>query len=248
MKKILMLLVLLVFCCIPAWAADHDNLEEDLPIHVEDAYPIGFQGREFQGVFRYEETNDGESRFRLEPRVEYGFAPNWQIAVSSPFLLGNADRQGSGDVRLKVLHNFNTETLDMPAISISGEAIMPTGKESAGLDTQLKLLVTRSVSKTGLDRVHFNLAWEHNAANAQDERGDRYIAVLGYSRRVGPQTLFLADFVREQGRKKGEHANIVEFGVRHQVHPRTVLSLGVGAGIGQESPRFRVTTGFQTSF
>ena len=38
----------------PALAADHTNLEEGLPVKVEDAFPIEYGKSEVQGVFVYD--------------------------------------------------------------------------------------------------------------------------------------------------------------------------------------------------
>lgn len=47
------LAALLALCAGPALAADHSNLEEGLPITIEDAYPIKENGLEVQSYFQY---------------------------------------------------------------------------------------------------------------------------------------------------------------------------------------------------
>ena len=233
---------------LPAWSADHSNLDEGLPTQVEDAYPVAFRSREIQAVFTYESTQDSEDRVIMEPRLEFGVLPNTQLTLHVPFYSGNADRSGSGDVGLGVLYNFNTETLVLPALALAAEADLPSGKDSHGVDTTLKLIVTKTVSASGLDRVHFNLEWKRNASPEADERKNHYVGILGYSRRIGPDTILVADYVREEAAQEDEAANIVELGVRRQLTPLTVLSVGVGAGLGEDSPDFRATFGLQRSF
>lgn len=236
-------------CVEPVHAADHLNLEEGLPTDVEDAYPIDYLGREIQGQFRYERANGGKDRFVLDPRIEYGFIRNAQISISAPFYLGNADRTGSGNIRLTGLYNFNQESLSIPAFAISARTEFPTGVDSAGVDTELKLIMTKTIGNGGsLDRIHLNASWLHNFDPQGDERSDRYKVILGYSRRLGPDTILVTDFVRQQEMNKNENSNVVELGIRRQLNPRTVFSFGVGAGIGEESPIFRTTLGFQRSF
>jgi hypothetical protein len=82
-------------------AADHSNLEEGLPVQVEDAYPIAYRGQELQGLFRYDHLRHGQDRFVLDPRLEVGFPLNGQLKLAVPFLLGSADRTGSGDIGLR---------------------------------------------------------------------------------------------------------------------------------------------------
>jgi hypothetical protein len=247
----LLLLAIGVGLAVPqfqAQAADHLNLEENLPVRVEDAYPIAFRGREIQSYFRYDRTRDDKDRFALVPQLELGIAPNTEFQIAAPFYVGNADRTGSGDIELSLLYNFNTEGIWLPALAAEVEGVVPTGKRTRGFDTTLKFIATKSVTRTGQDRVHLNAAWARNAGAWHDEREHRYFVILGYSRPFAPDWLFVADFVREQERERGSNSNIFELGARWQVTPLTVISMGVGAGIGEESPRARAVIGFQKSF
>lgn len=241
-------LILTCLCASPALASDHFNLEEGLPTELEDAYPVGYRGREIQSAVRYDRTRADENQLLLEPRLEFGVAPNTQVTLRVPFYVGNGDRTGSGNIGLGALYNFNTEGLVLPALAIAGEGEIPTGKDSRGFDTALKLILTKSVSQSGLDRVHLNVAWHHNAGNDELEREHRYEAVVGYSRRINADWALVANFVREQEHHRGENSNVVELGTRWQVTPLSVLSFGAGAGIGEESPVARVTIGLQKSF
>lgn len=246
MKKLTLLVVLGMLPC--ANAADHLNLEEGLPTQVEDAYPIAFRGREFQTAMRYDRTDDHEDRFVIDPRIEIGFAPNWQAKISVPFYLGSADRTDSGNVGLEALYNFNAEGLFLPAFAMSARADFPTGKDAAGVDTMLKAIMTKSITRTGLDRIHLNVAWKHNAGARSEQRDDLYRVIVGYSRRLDADTVVIADFIREQEIERKKEANVFELGVRRQLTPLTLITAGVGAGVGDESPEFRAMLGFQKSF
>ena len=243
----LTLAAMLAGVALPAAAqaqTDHFNLEEGLPTRVEDAYPTAFRNRELQIGPQYERTGEGDDRVLVNPRLEVGLLRNVQLGVTVPVLLGSADRTGSGDVEVDALYNFNAEGLDLPAFSLAARAAFPTGLARQGVDAEFKLLVTRSISNR-LDRLHLNLVYLRAGDPAPGERQDRYAAVLGYSGRLGPDMILVADFVREQEREEGANSNVVELGLRRQMTPLFVLSLGVGAGIGEESPDIRVTAGLQ---
>ncbi len=232
-----------------ARASDHINLEPGLPLEVEDAYPTGYLNREFQLSARYERTADGKNQYVVDPRLEYGFARNWQARINVPFTLGSGDKRGSGDIGAEIFYNFNTESLKLPAFAASVSATAPTGRDSSGLDTSFKLIATKTLGYAEkLQRVHLNFTYFNNASPRHDERSNRYAAVVGYSQRVGPQTIFLADYVRQQEKQRSMTSNIVEVGLRYQQTPLTVFSLGLGAGIGNQSPDFRATLGYQRSF
>lgn len=232
-----------------ARAGDHTNLEPGLPLEVEDAYPTGYLNREFQLSARYERTRGGKNQYRVDPRLEYGFARNWQARINVPFTFGQGDKRGSGDIGAELFYNFNTESLKLPAFAASVSATAPTGRDPSGLDTSFKLIATKSLGYAEkLQRVHLNFTYFNNASARADERSNRYAAVAGYSQRVGPQTIFLADYVRQQEKERSVTSNIVEVGLRYQQSPLTVFSVGLGAGIGKQSPDFRATFGLQRSF
>jgi hypothetical protein len=242
-------LLLIAPLFVPTFAhADHSNLEEGLPVEVEDAYPIEYKGREIQGQARYE-RNNGTNLFVLQPSLEYGFARNWQGKISVPFRLGNGDKTGSGDVGLEAFYNFNTESLSLPAFAVSARADVPTGRNSSGVDTQLKFIASKTLgSSSMLNRLHLNLIYRHNAKAQAGERTNRYAAILGYSRRMGPDTIFVTDLIHEQERMAAKTSNIAEIGVRRQITPLLTVSLGAGVGLNKAAPNFRLTTGVQKSF
>lgn len=231
------------------FASDHWNLEEQMPAEVEDAYASDYLVPELHSVVRYERARHGGDGFVLIPRFGYGFARNWHARIAAPFLLGSTDKTGSGDTELEVFHNFQSESLYIPALAWIVSADLPTGRNSNGIDTRVKLIATKALGDSYLlHRLHLNLAWNHNADPTADERRDRYSAILGYSHLLPDDTVLVMDVVREQELEKSKTDNIVEAGIRRMLMPSAVLSLGVGAGIGPDSPDFRLTIGFQYSF
>lgn len=223
---------------------DHLNLEEGIPTQVEDAYPTAFRNREFQIGPRYERADGGGNRVQLDPRIEIGPLRNTQLAITVPVLLGSADQTGSGDIQVDALYNFNTEGLSLPALSLGAQADFPTGEGRQGVDAQFKFLATKSISNR-LARLHLNVIYARAGDPSPSERRNRYRAILGYSGRFGPDMILVADAVREQLREEGANSNVVELGLRRQMTPLIVLALGIGAGIGEESPDVRITLGLQ---
>jgi hypothetical protein len=137
----------------------------------------------------------------------------------------------------------------LPAFSLAGGVAFPTASDSRGVDTELKILATRTLGWGELlQRVHLNLSWLRNAGARNDEREDRFKAVVGYDIRLGPDTLALVDYVWEQEVERGVTSQIAEIGVRHMVHPLTALGAGIGIGLDSDSPDARATLGFQRSF
>lgn len=251
MKRLLSALLLLGLCATPVIASDHTNLEENLPTELEDAYPVKFRSREVQGFVRYVREEHKKNRMVYEPILEVGVLPNTQFNISGTLYSGNVDRKGSGDVNASLLYNFNTESVWLPATALSVKGEFPTGEHSRGVDVTTKLILSKMpyVYTTFLHRLHANLIWIHNAGrDTEKERSDRFKGILGFSCRAGKDMSFVADYVREEKEEKHKNSNVVEVGLRRQLTPFTLISLGAGAGIGEESERYRVTAGFQHSF
>lgn len=242
-------LISLCFCLGAACAADHINLEAGLPVEVEDAYPTAYRNREFQLQAAWERTGEGHDQALLVPRFELGFARNWQAKLEVPFRIGAGDKRNSGDIHLEAFYNFNMERGSMPAIALAGEVAVPTGKDSEGLDTALKLLMTKTVGRTSmLQRVNLNFEYTMNSDALDDERNHMWKFVAGYMRRLDADTVWIVDYAREQEREVGKTTELAELGFRRQVTPLRVLVLGLGVGLNDESPDFRLTTGLQQSF
>ena len=231
---------------LPAQAADHTNLEEGLPTEVEDAYPIHYQGIEVQTEVRFETLGDGAEALKIEPRLEWGFAPNWQGRVTLPFnVLAEDDENALSAVGLEVFYNFNTEGIHIPAFAVSLGAEIPT-EDDSGVELTLKGIMTKSIGRgNALDRLHLNVGYTFNTEAHEGERDGRLSAVLGYSRRLSPETMFVSDIAFEQEEQDDENSLILEAGLRHQVSPLSVLSVGTGVGLTEDSPDFRLTFGWQ---
>lgn len=240
-----------LFTCLhPAQAADHYNLEEGLPTKLEDSLPTAYLNREFQGRFSWEHTRDGEEIFVLEPRLEYGILRNAQVDLEVPFWLGNGvEEEGLGDVVLAALYNLHQETLWLPAPSLAAQVIFPTNDDSDGVDTVLKLILSKTIGKGYTwQRMHVNVSWKFNNDAHEDERENSFVGLIGYDRQIGPDTIFILDFAREQEKEENKDSNMLEAGIRYQLTPLVVLTAGAAAGIGEDSPDFRTVVGVQKSF
>lgn len=225
------------------------NIEEGLPLTIESTYTIAYLGREFQLVSRYERGDEGVDSFLIEPRVELGIWWNTEFKITAPFLFGEIEPDGNRPIQLEFSYNLNQETLELPAFAVAGGFELPTGEDAEGYDPFLKLLVTRTLGRSMMfHQVHLNFLYQWNDQVQADERSGRYELAVGYSRRLGVDTLFVADFVREQEMEQEIEANLVEAGLRYKLLPQGILSGGIGFGTGDESPDVRVTIGFQYEF
>jgi hypothetical protein len=225
------------------------NLEPGFPTELVDAFAVEPRVLAAQGFARWEETDADEDHVVFRPKVAYGIVPFAHVEASVAFFAGDADRTGSGDLRLGGHYQFLDEEGMVPALAIIPALEIPTGKNSRGLDTALTLAATRSLNLgDGNDRIHFNISWLRNAGSRSTEREHHYRLAFGYSREFIENLTLVANFVREELKPKGVEANIFEGGALYQLDDRMAVSLSAGFGIGAESPDFRVGSGFQWTF
>jgi len=149
---------------------------------------------------------------------------------------------------VELFYNFNQEGFYFPALAAAGRANFAVGDEEDGTDTAVKLILSKTIGRTAKwQRVHLNIAWKYNDDAAEDERTDHYQVIAGYDRLMNADTVLVLNYVREQEKEEGVDINLVEAGLRYQLTPLTVIAGGLGAGIGNDSPDFRITVAFQHS-
>lgn len=230
---------------LPAWAAQPGDISEGAPLTVEDTQVTAAGKRSYQLPLMLERTSNGDSRARFTPQLKFGIARNLQATVAIPVLMGSADRTGSGDIRLGLQGKLNEEAGWLPSFGAALRVDLPSGRDSQGVDTRLKLLATKSLP--GQQRVHLNAIFENNQDPRATERSNRRGAVLGYDVQLRSGTLLLADYVVEQAQTRGRHDRLLEVGMRQKVK-EGVLGLGVGAGLGNSATDWRLAVSWQHDF
>ncbi len=236
-------------------ALDHDNLDPNRPIGMEDAYVIPKGEIGLEGGVRFNDRREGRTRVTFQPQIIHGAFNNTQIEIqgdlfSEPNSLVGANK--SGDLHVGVLYNFNTETISMPAWAVRVEADFPTGVNSKGIDTQFTGIMTRSFGRL---RTHLNVGYTVLGSPQGQERPGAYRAVAAVSYPLGYPTRFretiIASVYSRQSDLRGQRNHTgVEIGLRHQLTSRIVLDGGVGTEFAGPADRaallgtFGVSVGF----
>lgn len=248
MKILYMILFILVAAPTVILSSDHTNLERGLPTEVTDAWVTPYMNTEIQGRFAWEDDEDDKSRFRIEPRLEYGFMPNWQIELAVPYEWGSGDKEDEiKDALIGAMYNLNQETELIPSFAVSADAIFPG--EGERVDPELGLIASKLLGKTShFQRLHLNAFFRHNTDRHDGERRNLFKGVAGYDFRLGTENTVILDYVFEQREEKRKETRLLEVGLRRQLSPQTLVVLGIGAGIGSDSPDMRAVAGFQKSF
>ena len=227
---------------LPVLALDHDNLDPNRPIGMEDAYAIPKGEIGMEGGVRFNDRREGRTRVTFQPQIIYGAFENTQIEIqgdlmSDPHTLVGAAK--SGDLHLGVLYNFNTETISLPAFAARVEVDLLTGVNSKGVDTQLTGILTRSFGRL---RVHLNAGYTVLGSPQGQERPGAYRAVAAVSYPLGyptsfRDTLIASLYTRESDLRGQRNHSGVEIGLRHQLSSRLVLDGGLGTEFAGPSDR-----------
>ena len=246
--KVTWVVLLLMFLCLTAaaWGLDHDNLDPNRPIQMEDAYAIPKGEIGLESGIRFNDRRAGATRFVFQPQIIYGAFYNTQIEVqgdlfTEPSSLVGANK--SGDLHLGVLYNFNTETLALPAFAMRVEADLPTGIQSKGIDTQVTGILTRSFGRL---RVHLNAGYTFLGTRRGQERHGAYRMIaavsypIGYPRRFR-ETLIVDVYTRQSDLVGQSNHTGIEVGLRHQLSSRIVLDGGLGTEVAGPPDRSAVT-------
>ena len=228
----LLLLVLLVWSPV-ALALDHDNLDPNRPIQMEDAYAIPKGELGLESGVRFNDRRRGRTGVTFQPQIIYGAFDNTQIEIQTDLLTEPLSAVGpgkSGDLHLGVLYNFNTETLQWPAFAVRVEADLPTGVNSHGVDGQLTGILTRSFGRL---RVHLNAGYTVVGRAQGLERNGAYRMIAAVSYPIGYPIRFretlIVDVYTRQSDLVGQRNNTgLEVGLRHQLSSRVVVDAGVG--------------------
>jgi len=230
----------------PAWALDHDNLDPNRPIQMEDAYAIPKGEIGLESGVRINDRRQGKTRTVFQPQIIYGAFDNTQIEIQGDFFTKPQSIVGankSGDLHLGVLYNFNTETLSLPAFAIRVEADLPTGVNSKGVDTQFMGILTRSFGRL---RTHLNAGYTVVGDPQGEERPGAYRIVAAVSYPIGyphrfRETLIMDVYTRQSDLKGQRNNTGVEIGLRHQLSSRIVLDGGLGTEFYGPSDRSALT-------
>ncbi len=245
---ILILVVAGAFIVAPsAHAVDPTELEP------AEAFDPGVLTLELEG--EYDKYNDYEAE--AEANLEYAFSDKLGLRLHVPVEFEENEDTEFGDVGVRLKYVFNPDAGTAPIVALSGEVFAPTGDDSSGIGGEVMFTISKALGAEEKNKLHLMLVGDYNNNDDDehdhwgDDDGERdfyYEAVVGYSYDVSDQTTLVADFVRKQLETDGDNANIVEVGIKHDFNESFSGALGVGAGIGEESPDFTVRGGIEFRF
>lgn len=237
----------------PASAVDHNNLDDGRPLSFDDAESVakGEHSLEFGASLLL--PGDRPVGGELDLEYLYGFARNSHLIIGiEPSVGGRVESEktdfDSGNVSFGVLHNFNREYNNTPAIALRADVALPTGSDSNGIDVRLRGIASKTLRQ--YDRLHLNLDLDLKTSPDDLERSVIPGIILGYSTPLGYPRRFSQTFVAETGIRLNENSEngvnvLVGVGLRQQVGNRSVLDVGLEGDIATEAlSQVKLTVGY----
>lgn len=237
-------------------ASDHNNIDSGRPLRFDDSYSIGFGERVLEYGLSSAWLRGGSMHYEGKLEFKYGFAKNKDFGISfHPSYLDEDKRFDAGNVELSYFQQIQREIDNSPAIAFKVDLSLPTGRDSSGIETRLRGIMTKNAGQ--YDKWHLNFDVNFATDPESGERDVTLGAVFGYSNPLGVPTkfdkTFVAHFAVEQGRMSGEGSTgNIGIGLRQQVSERGVLDFGIESDIfapsGSRKSPIRLTLGYSFGF
>ena len=232
-----------------AGQVDFRNLDEDRPLHTEDALPVDHYG--FELALPYTLEAEDETRLHLTtPELVYGLRRGGEVGFALP-LAALDDATGTtwalAGVRLFALQNLVREGPGMPAIALRADLGLPVGGfggENPVLS--LKAIGTRS---WGSIRAHANASLTPTSDEPGPAAEPEWSAGLAVDRTFFRSSLLVLgelSVLEEPG--AGATEGTLALGARYQLTPTVVLDAGLRRRLGSAGPDLGVTVGLSHAF
>lgn len=232
--------------------ADPQALSTFVPVQTQDALVVRTGVLELQGTGVYtRDTHNsrGPDLLNLSPTLKLGPVKGVQLDISVPYAVGNQSGANQGSSGFDALYQFTDPSPTFPALAIQAGYQIPYG---AGHHTDqwfVRGLATQWLgSNDKAPRLHLNFDYTHVNTPSSTQRKDVMLILGAVSMLLTDQTALVLDIVHGAKTTKRENQTIVDAGLRWEINDEWSLSGGVGAGIGQQSPQFRVIFAIQKEF
>lgn len=223
-------------------AADPQALNTNVPVQIEDAMPVSLGMLTLQNDTRLTRDPHGRGRTSVvtSPVLKFGVLPGLHVDLGPSYEFGDKSGAGSGSGSVAALYQFNKDGPYWPALAVHGFYDTPFGAGHKSALYTLRGMATKNLGDERAPRLHLNLSLYHLTQPDGTQRRDQLEIAAGVSALLRPDTAIVADVVHGAKPEKGRNQTLVDVGLRHEVGGGWAVSGGVGVGVAQSSPGFRV--------
>lgn len=213
------------------------------PVHLEEAVAVQPGTIELQAGSRYSldrYNSDGRHLVTFYPQVKIGVVGGLEVDLAAPYRTGSQSGGNTGTGSVAALYDFDIQTRYVPRL-----AARLSYRSCYGPGRNTQQYVAQGVATRWLGpperapRLHLNLVWNQLVHRSNTQHSSWMGVGLAYSQLVGERTAALIGVSHGAKCSVGQNQTIVDVGLRHEISSSWLVSAGVGAGIGQQSPAFR---------
>lgn len=252
MKRLVLVAMLLVLAVVGAAFAQESEANLFGNWFIDDAIPVE-KGQLDLRLYTAFTIESSRAALGTDDDVFFSHGAVWgpcdrvEVASWQPINLGDGDRtgdglDGNGDHYFSILYQINAEAGLLPAIAVRGAMRVPTGRDSDGVDGELRLLMTKAYA-SGL-RSHVNaFGATINGNNDPAARSFQWGLVVGMD---GPlcadgAVRWVADYMHRSSEHFGRrNMNLLEMGAEWTISDAHGIALGVQVGLddNDDTPDF----------
>jgi hypothetical protein len=241
------LLPLLLLAAMPAAAQEAMRPELGAPFATEDAFPTDRGELQLQGTAQYDRTRQRTDALELSPGFQWGVAEGVELRLFGDYAFGDASSANRGTVTPGVFVRLTEERGWLPALAILGEVEAPFGAGDRGTVMAFTAAASRTTGRgPGAWGFHLNAAWLNRPDPGLEERRDRYRFSAAVVHVVTQDTSLVGEYLLERQEIGERDLSLVQAGLRRKIG-ETTLGLSVGAGLNDDSPRFRLRLGIEVN-
>jgi hypothetical protein len=230
--------------------ADPQSLSTNVPVQVEDALTTPYGGLTLQNDNRF--TRDphgrGSGNLATSPVVKIGALPGLQIDLGPSYNFGDKGTSGAGNGTIDALYQFNKDSKYVPSFAVHGYYATPYGSGHKSAEYTVRGIATKYLGNDMAPRLHLNLTLYHLTQPGPTQRTDQLEMAVGFSTLVRKDTALVADVVHGALPDKKRNETFIDVGLRHEITDTWAIAGGVGVGVAQESPGFRMFFALQKDF
>jgi len=203
---------------------------------------------ELETVLSWDRSRRGTDRFEIAPQIEYGLTDSLELRLTGTHALGDSSDVNRGSVVPGFRWEIAPQQGLRPSIGLLGEVSFPYGPGDAGTVTELiGLLSSTTGSGPGAWGLHLNAGYVGRLDPGRDERRDGYRFAAAVSHVVDRDSFVLLGYAQETQERGEKDLSLVEAGYQRRFGDFS-FGLVAGAGLNDDSPRFRLVAGVKMEF
>ncbi|MGG5888802.1 hypothetical protein ACLF3G_16820 [Falsiroseomonas sp. HC035] len=219
------------------------------PFSVGDAFTESRGDFQLELEGGFERTRQGRDLFEAGPTLKYGVTDRLELSLGGVYGFGDASGTNQGSVAPGVTYRLLDQSGWIPSVAVVAGVDLPFGPGHGSIATDLGATASWITGRgPGAFGLHLTGAWVARPDPEEGERRHGHVLGAAISHVVTPETVLVAGYV-EESQDRGEQARrLVEAGFSRALWENTTLGVAAGAGLNDDSPRYRLRVALKYSF